>query len=84
MRSFRLSFSEKNLTFVTGFSDVGYDLVFWHSLAEQIGVETPHISAVIRLASVLMGQDYLSQGKRTMKSLGLSGQSAGDLEQLLT
>ncbi|MCP4611144.1 MAG: opine dehydrogenase, partial [Planctomycetes bacterium] len=27
--------------------DVGYGLVFWQSLAEQIGVETPHISAVI-------------------------------------
>ena len=63
--------------------DVGYGLVFWQSLAEQIGVETPHISAVIRLASILMGQDYLAQGKRTMKSLGLSAHSAGDLEQLL-
>ena len=64
--------------------DVGYGLVFWQSLAEQIGVETPHISAVIRLASALMGQDYLAQGKRTMKSLGLSGYAAGELEQLLT
>jgi len=63
--------------------DVGYGLVFWQSLAKQIGVETPHISAVIRLASVLMEQDYLAEGKRTMKSLGLSGYTAGELEQLL-
>jgi opine dehydrogenase len=62
--------------------DVGYGLVFWQSLAEQMGVETPHISAVIRLASVLMGQDYLAQGKRTMKSLGLSIHSERELEQL--
>jgi hypothetical protein len=38
---------------------------------------------VIRLASVLMGQDYLAQGKRTMESLGLSGCLASELEQLL-
>jgi len=62
--------------------DVGYGLVFWQSLAEQVGVETPHISAVIRLASVMVGQDYLSQGKRTIKSLGLAGYTAGELEQL--
>ena len=64
--------------------DVGYGLVFWHSLAEQIGVETPYISAIVRLASVLMEQDYLSQGKRTMKSLGLAGYTREDLVQLLT
>jgi opine dehydrogenase len=64
--------------------DVGYGLVFWQSLAEQVGVETPHISAVIRLASVLMGQDYLARGKRTLKSLGLSGYTARELEQLLS
>mgnify|MGYP001057409130 CR=1 FL=1 len=63
--------------------DVGYGLVFWRSLAEQVGVETPHISAVIRLASVLMEQDYLAQGKRTMDSLGLSGYTARALEHLL-
>jgi opine dehydrogenase len=64
--------------------DVAYGLVFWQSLAEQIGVKTPHISAVIRLASALMGQDYVAQGKRTMRSLGLSGYTAGELVQLLT
>jgi opine dehydrogenase len=64
--------------------DVGCGLVFWQSLAEQIGVETPHISAVIRLASTLMEQDYLAQGQRTMKSLGLAGYTAGELEQMLT
>jgi len=63
--------------------DAGYGLVFWRSLADQVGVETPCISSVIRLASVLMRQDYLAQGKRTMKSLGLSGHSARDLERIL-
>lgn len=63
--------------------DVAYGLVFWKSLAEQVGVDTPHISAVIQLASVLMEQDFLSQSKRTMTSLELSGYSAVELEQLL-
>jgi hypothetical protein len=53
-------------------------------LAEQLGVETPSISAVIRIVSVLMEQDYITQGKRTMKSLGLSGHSLEELQLLLT
>lgn len=53
--------------------DVAFGLVFWRSLAEQIGVETPTLSAVIRLASALTWQDHLAQGKHTTESLGLSG-----------
>ncbi|MGD2176325.1 MAG: NAD/NADP octopine/nopaline dehydrogenase family protein [Anaerolineae bacterium] len=63
--------------------DVAFGLVFWRSLAEQIGVETPTISAVIQLASVLTGQDYLAQGKRTMESLGLSQYATEELGRLL-
>ena len=75
--------AQRSLDYRYFHEDVGYGLVFWQSLAEQIGVETPHISAVIRLASVLVEQDYLTQGKRTMESLGLSGYALGELEQLL-
>lgn len=64
--------------------DAGYGLVFWQSLAKQVGVEANCISAVILLASVLMERDYLAQGKRTMKSLGLSEYTGLELEQLLT
>jgi opine dehydrogenase len=64
--------------------DVGYGLVYLQSLADQIGVETPYISAVIRLVSLLMERDYLAQGKRTMESLGLSGLSVEELKLLLT
>jgi opine dehydrogenase len=63
--------------------DVGYGLVFWQSLAEQVEVETPYISATIRLASVLMEQDYLSDAARTMESLGLSEYNMEELKQLL-
>ena len=64
--------------------DVGYGLVFLQSLAEQIGVETPYISTVIRLVSLLMERDYLAQGKRTMESLGLSEHSVEKMKHLLT
>ncbi len=63
--------------------DVGYGLVLLRSLAEQIGVDTPTISCVIRLASILMGRDYLAEGRRTMGSLGLSAYSAAALTRLL-
>jgi opine dehydrogenase len=63
--------------------DVGYGLVFLQKLGEQVGVETPNITAIIQLASVLMGRDYLGEAPRTMDSLGLSGYTAEELEQLL-
>jgi len=64
--------------------DVGYGLVFMQKLGEQLGVDTPYISAVIRLASLLMDRNYLSEANRTMESLGLSGYTAEELEKLLT
>lgn len=64
--------------------DVGYGLVFMHSLGQQIGVETPCISAVIQLVTLMMERDYLGQAKRTMATLGLSGLSAQELNRHLT
>jgi opine dehydrogenase len=63
--------------------DVGYGLVFLQKLGEQIEVETPIISAVIRLVSLLMERDYMADAPRTMETLGLSGKSAEALETLL-
>jgi opine dehydrogenase len=63
--------------------DVGYGLVFWLRLGEQIGVETPNIAAVIQVASTLMGRDYLAEAPRTMETLGLSKDSVDELGQLL-
>jgi opine dehydrogenase len=63
--------------------DVGYGLVFWQKLGEQIGVATPNITAVIQLASTLMDRDYLTEAPRTMESLGLSGLTPDKLAQLL-
>ena len=60
--------------------DVGYGLVFMSALGQQIGVATPTIDSVIKVASVLMNRDYLSEAARTPETLGI-----GDLsvEQLM-
>ncbi len=63
--------------------DVGYGLVLWRKLGEQIGVDTPNINAVIQLASTVMDRDYLVEAPRTMESLGLSGLTPDELTQLL-
>ena len=75
--------AQRNLNHRYIHEDVGYGLVFWQSLGKQIGVETPNIDALIQIASVLMGRDYLGEEKRTMESLGLSGYPAEELAQLL-
>ncbi len=64
--------------------DAGFGLVFIKSLGDQLGVETPNISAVIRLASVVMDRDYLGEAARTVESLGLSGHSAAELMDLVS
>lgn len=63
--------------------DVGYGLVFLQNLAQQVGVATPVISAVITLASVVMNRDYAGEASRTMDTLGLSAYTSEELEDLL-
>ncbi|MDX1709039.1 MAG: NAD/NADP octopine/nopaline dehydrogenase family protein [Desulfobacterales bacterium] len=63
--------------------DVGYGLGFLQKLAEQIGVATPVMSAVIALVSVLMNRDYEAEAPRTMETLSLSKKSPEELEKLL-
>ncbi len=63
--------------------DVGYGLVFFQKLGEQIGVKTPVMSAVITLASLLMNRDYLGEARRTMETLGLSKHTVKELEKAL-
>ena len=53
--------------------DVGYGLVFMSQLGKQVGVETPTIDSIIRLASVLMNRDYAGEALRTPASLGIDG-----------
>lgn len=61
--------------------DVGFGLVFYHSLGRQLGVPTPVSDAIITVVSVMMGRDYLAEGARTTESLGIAGLSAAELRQ---
>jgi opine dehydrogenase len=70
-----------NTRYIT--EDVGYGLVTWASLGEMIGVETPAITTVIRLASILNGVDYFQQQKRSMRSLGISDMKIAQLRAFL-
>ena len=62
--------------------DVGYGLVFMSHLGQQVGVATPTIDSIIRLASVLMNRDYAGEALRTPDSLGIGGLSAQQIAGL--
>ncbi len=63
--------------------DVGYGLVFMSRLGDQVGVATPAMDALIRLASILMDHDYAAEARRTPDTLGIGGRSADELVSLL-
>jgi len=63
--------------------DVGYGLVFLQKLGEQVGVDTPIMSTVITLVSLLMNRDYAGESMRSMETLGLSKYNAKELEEQL-
>jgi opine dehydrogenase len=62
--------------------DVGYGLVFLTDLAARLGVPTPSMDAVMRIASVVLVRDFRAEGKRTLRTLGLDGLSADELAAL--
>ena len=63
--------NELNHRYLT--EDVGYSMVFLTDLARQLSVPTPTMDAVIRIASMVAGEDFAAQRARTMDSMGLSG-----------
>lgn len=62
--------------------DVGYGLVFYTDIAKAIGVETPVMDSVIRIASIIMDRDYVSEQARTLDSIGLGGMSSDQLKKI--
>ncbi|MBT8072561.1 MAG: opine dehydrogenase [Xanthomonadales bacterium] len=62
--------------------DVGYGLVFMSQLGQQVGVATPTIDSLIRLASVLMNRDYAGEALRTPESLGIGKLDAEQIAAL--
>lgn len=62
--------------------DVGYGLVPMAEIGKLLGVETPVIDALIRLASVISRTDYRKDGL-TLEKMGLVGVTPGDLPNIL-
>jgi opine dehydrogenase len=63
--------------------DVPYGLVPMASLGQFVGVETPTIKSVIKLASIINQTDYWEQGRNVQK-LGIAQLSISDLQRFLT
>jgi opine dehydrogenase len=60
--------------------DVPYALVLAASIGDEVRVETPVIDGLIAITSVMLGQDFSTEG-RTLTSLGLAGGGADGLRR---
>ena len=78
-----------NLTSIAGPNDINYRyltedipiaLVCWASIADQLGIETPIMDAVITLVGVAHDTDWFKNG-RTAEVLGISGRNAEELNR---
>ncbi len=63
--------------------DVPMSLVPIASFGRKLGIETPTIDAIIRIASVMMRRDFWREG-RTVESLGLSGKDVSQIRRFVT
>jgi opine dehydrogenase len=57
-------------------------LILLTDLAARLGVPTPVMDAVISITSVVLARDFRTEGRRTMRSLGLDGMSPQQLSSL--
>lgn len=62
--------------------DVGYSQVFLTLLADQLGVETPQMDAIITIASTVLGRDLRGEARRTPAGLGLDALDVAQLRAL--
>jgi opine dehydrogenase len=62
--------------------DVGFGLVPMCEFAKLVGVDTPHMTSLVTLASALAGRDFLREG-RTLAKMGLEGRSIPELASVL-
>ncbi|MBV1924546.1 MAG: NAD/NADP octopine/nopaline dehydrogenase family protein [Flavobacteriaceae bacterium] len=53
--------------------DVGYGLVLLEDMAKVVGVETPIMTSIIKIVSVLLETDYHKNSFRTLDKFGLDG-----------
>lgn len=64
--------------------DVGYGLVLLEDMAQKVGVETPIITSIIKLVSVLLETDFHKEANRTLDTLGLGGLSKEEIIEVVT
>lgn len=62
--------------------DVAYGLVLRSSAAKKCGIEVPVSDALVRLASVINGEDYYSKGM-SLENLGLGAMTVDQINNLL-
>jgi len=62
--------------------DIPYGLVIIKSIAEQTGIETPHINQLIEWGQKVMHKEYIINGKLTGKDISLSGYVNADVFQM--
>ena len=57
-------------------------MVIFTELADQLGVRSPVMDAIIKITSVVLGRDLRGKGAHTMKTLGLHELSTAQLLNL--
>jgi len=62
--------------------DIPYGLVFFASWGDKVGVDTPVIDALIRIASIINDADYMSDGL-TLHRLGLQDLSLEEIKEMV-
>lgn len=62
--------------------DLPFGLAPWSSIGRMWGIPTPHVDAMVRVASTMLGRDYFIEGL-TVEDLGISGMSPQEVEELL-
>lgn len=59
--------------------DVGYGLILLEDMAKVVGVQTPVITSIITIVSVLLKTNFHQKGLRTLKQFGLEGRSKEEI-----
>ena len=63
--------------------DVGMSMVFFCSLGKLLHVPTPTCETIVKLSEIITGENYMSEGKRTVAALGLADMDKQALKSYL-
>lgn len=62
--------------------DLPFGLAPWSSIGRLWGIPTPHVDALIRIASTMLGVDYFNEGL-TVDDLGIAGMTPREVAGML-